>query len=196
VQVFSHKPRIAFLGALIAFAATASPAMAASGSCQAPPGTSAIDQYCEALPSPGGTGGNHKHKRSHHVNNTTSQELKKQGAAGQAVLNLANSSGSAATPAPTPAPAVRKHVKRKVHHQKKKKHQAAAQTPKAGAPPTAPVQHGVPASAPSGNPLSAVGSAIGTGSSGGTAFITLLIAIAVLMGATAFVGRRRRTGEN
>src|SRR3954470_17625881 len=40
---------IAVLGSLLG-----SPAMASESRCQAPPGTAAVDQYCETVPSAGG----------------------------------------------------------------------------------------------------------------------------------------------
>jgi hypothetical protein len=196
VQISSHTCKIAFLGALLACALVAQPAGAASSSttCQAPPGTSAIDQYCEALPAPGGNSGHHK-KHSHPVSNSTTKALEKQGAAGKAVLNLVGSSGDAGTSAPTvpatPAPVKHKAVKRHRHH----KQQASA--PSSNPPATTnvkPVSHALPA--PASNPVSAVGSAIGTGSSTGAVLLWLLVALAVVMGGTALIGYRRRARES
>ncbi len=153
----------------------------ASTTCQAPPGTSAIDQYCEALPSPGAGGSGHKHSKP--VSNSTTKQLEKQGSTGQAVLNLADSSGDA-TAAPAPKP--------KKHHRHHRRH---ATTPSPATPSTPrPVSGSLPA--PSSNPLSAVGSAIGTGSSTGAVLLWILVALAVLMGGTAFIGHRRRARES
>lgn len=190
MQISSHTCKIAFLGALLACALVAQPAGASSSSttCQAPPGTSAIDQYCEALPAPGGNSGHHK-KHSHPVSNSTTKALEQQGAAGKAVLNLANSSGDAGTPAP--APVKHKAVKRHRHH----KQQASA--PSSNPPAVTnvkPASHALPA--PGSNPLSAVGSAIGTGSSTGALLLWLLVALAVVMGGTALIGYRRRARES
>ena len=156
----------------------------ASTTCQAPPGTSAIDQYCEALPSPGSSG---HHKHSKPVSNSTTKKLEQHGSTGQAVLNLADSSGDAnAAPAPAPKP------KPKVHH---RHHRSRVTT----APPAAPVKAqpvGGSLPAPSSNPLSAVGSAIGTGSSTGALLLWILVAVALVMGGTAFIGHRRRARES
>lgn len=192
MQISSHTCKIAFLGALLACALVAQPAGASSSSttCQAPPGTSAIDQYCEALPAPGGNSGHHK-KHSHPVSNSTTKALEKQGPAGQAVLNLANSSGDAGTPAPAPAVVKHKAVKRHRHHKQQ------ASTPSSNPPAVTnakAVSHALPA--PGSNPVSAVGSAIGTGSSTGAVLLWLLVALAVVMGGTALIGYRRRARES
>jgi hypothetical protein len=179
VQVPTHTCKTAFLGALVALAVLAQPAGAASGpgsTCQAPPGTSAIDQYCEALPTPGGTSGHHR-KHSHPVSNSTTKQLEQQGAAGKAVLNLADSSGDAGSTPPA------KHKSPVRHHKRK----SATSSPKP------PASNALPA--PDSNPLSAVGSAIGTGSSSGAVLLWLLVALAVIMGGTAFIGYRRRARE-
>ncbi|HKN94532.1 MAG TPA: hypothetical protein VJU60_09385 [Thermoleophilaceae bacterium] len=151
----------------------------ASTTCQAPPGTSAIDQYCEALPSPGSSG---HHKHSKPVSNSTTKQLEKQGPTGQAVLNLADSSGDANVAPAAPKP--------KKHH--RRHHSRHAATPSPVTP--KPASGSLPA--PSSNPLSAVGSAIGTGSSTGAVLLWILVALAVLMGGTAFIGHRRRARES
>jgi hypothetical protein len=191
VQGPIHTWKLAFLGALVALAVLAQPAGAASGpgtTCQAPPGTSAIDQYCEALPTPGGTSGHHR-AHSHPVSNSTTKQLEQQGAAGKAVLNLANSSGDAGSTPPAPPVAVHKKAIR--HHKRK----AASSSP---TPPAVtkvkPASNALPA--PASNPLSAVGSAIGTGSSTGALLLWLLVALAVVMGGTALIGYRRRARES
>lgn len=188
MQISSHTCKIAFLGALLACALVAQPAGASSSSttCQAPPGTSAIDQYCEALPAPGGSSGHHK-KHSHPVSNSTTKALEKQGPAGQAVLNLANSSGDAGTPAVVKHKAVKRH----------RHHKQQASTPASNPPAVTnakAVSHALPA--PGSNPVSAVGSAIGTGSSTGAVLVWLLVALAVVMGGTALIGYRRRARES
>jgi hypothetical protein len=180
VHLSAHTCKIAFASALLASALIAQPAGAAS-TCQAPPGTSAIDQYCEALPSPGGNSGHHK-KHSHPVSKSTTKQLEQQGPAGKAVLGLANSSGNAGAQEPA----------HKRHH---KHHAASGSAPSSSAPPAAsPASHTLPA--PDSNPLSAVGSAIGTGSSTGAVFLILLVALAVVMGGTAVIGYRRRARES
>jgi hypothetical protein len=185
VQISIHTSKLAVAGTVLALAPLALPSGAAAATtCQAPPGTSAIDQYCEALPSPGGSGSGH-HKHSKPVSNSTSKQLEQQGPTGQAVLNLANSSGDAhAAPAPKP-----------VTHHHRRHHRSRATTPSPATPATPkPVSGSLPA--PSSNPLSAVGSAIGTGSSTGAVLLWILVALAAVMGGTAVIGHRRRTRES
>lgn len=181
MQISIHRCKPAVVGTLFLLAALALPSSAPAATCQAPPGTSAIDQYCEALPSPGSNGSGHN-KHSHPVSNSTSKLLARQGAAGQAVLNLANSSGEANGVVAKPArPSARRH-----HH----RHHGS------GVAPVTPQHASGSLPAPSSNPLSAVGSAIGTGSSTGAVLLWILVGLAVVMGGTAFIGHWRRTRES
>src|SRR2546423_925755 len=85
-------------GAVALVLATAAPASAASQSCVAPPGTSGIDQYCEALRGRGhnqgrgdkGAGPNAVSGRP--VPKNAQRQLGKAGSDGAALLNLTHSS--------------------------------------------------------------------------------------------------------
>ena len=74
--------------AALASATLGSAAFAADRTCVAPPGNSAVEQYCEAVPS---AGGGSKPKASHGVDGATAQRLSRAGKDGAAVLKLAKS---------------------------------------------------------------------------------------------------------
>jgi hypothetical protein len=149
--------------------------------CNAPPGTSGIDQYCESIPTPGGSGGSHKHGdagKARHLSPSTTKTLQQSGAAGAAVLAL---TGSAGTPASAPA---KKPAARSRHHRKGAAHKPATTPQKsAGAGPAA--QDPTPAAKTSFDAGNSVGGSLGVG------FIVVLVAIGLLMGALAWFGRRR-----
>lgn len=73
--------------ALLALVATAAPAAAQEQRCEAPPGRSGIEQYCEALPQAGGpqSGGQDE---SGGVDRGTANRLRSAGPDGSAVLSL------------------------------------------------------------------------------------------------------------
>lgn len=164
--------------------------------CNAPPGTSGIDQYCESLPSPGGAGGGSHHggggsggggNKVHHVSPGTTQTLQNSGAAGHAVLDLTQQSDAPAvtTPAQTTTPAP---VKK---HHAAKHHAATTQDNKTPATTSTPhqVNPGPSSSAPASNPAAAVGNSFG--GSAGAGFLALLAAITVVFAGLAWRGRRR-----
>jgi hypothetical protein len=68
----------------------AAPASAQGDRCQAPPGRSALEQYCEQLPGAGGSQGG---GGGGGVDRKTARELRSAGGAGAALLGLAESSG-------------------------------------------------------------------------------------------------------
>src|SRR3954452_23860395 len=83
------------------------PAQAAPANCQAPPGTSGIDQYCETVPAAsgdqgtrggGGSSGGHSGGQSGRVGGSVSRQtaaaLRNSGTVGQAVLGLSTGSSS------------------------------------------------------------------------------------------------------
>jgi hypothetical protein len=172
----------------------AGPAAAASSGCTSLPGRSGLDQYCESLPGAGGGSGHHHHSGSStgpKVSPKVKKELSKRGGNGAALLDLTKSApqSPASTPSPAPAPAPAKKVE---HHAKKKKHHSAAQHTTQPATPTTqpsqPASSGNIPSAPADNPVSAVASGVG----GGSAFAWTLVALTVLVGASAVWTRRRR----
>jgi hypothetical protein len=71
----------------------AAPASAQGDRCQAPPGRSALEQYCEQLLGPGGPQGGRG--GGGRVDRETARELRSAGGEGAALLGLAESSGGA-----------------------------------------------------------------------------------------------------
>jgi len=176
--------------AVFAFLLPAS-ASAAPVNCQAPAGTSGIDQYCEVLPGAGGSGSDH-HKKKKHVSEQVQQKLQSQGSDGAAILQLTQSSGAADAQSNTPpAP-----VKKQTTHRKKKSSAPATTTPattQAPARTTPQAQSEGPS--PANNPFSAVGNSFSTstGISGGFAWV--LIAIGLIFAGMAWISYRARGRE-
>jgi hypothetical protein len=186
VKTFRHTRPTTFTGlggllGLLLLLLFVQPALAAE-SCTAPPGTSGLDQYCEALPGAGGTnshhhgggggGGSNKAK----LPQSTTKALQTHGAAGAAILALTKS-GGVSTSAPT------KPAKR-VHH---RAHHKGAATPQAPVAQNT-VDPGPPAPpAPSNNPASAVGSALGVGSG----LLWALLGVGLVFALLAWLIRRR-----
>src|SRR3954447_26661585 len=84
---------------LVALAAALSAAPASAQSCKAPPGMSAIDQYCEAIPSAGGDRGNTDTDRGGlPIPAATKRALERRGADGQAIVALSSPSKDAKKP--------------------------------------------------------------------------------------------------
>jgi hypothetical protein len=146
--------------------------------CNAPPGTSGIDQYCESIPTPGGSGGGSHHhagaNKVRHLSPSTTKTLQQSGAAGATVLAL---TGSAGTQAPAPA-------KKPAHKRKGATHKPAT-TPQKSAGATPAAKDTTPAAKTSFDAGNSVGGSLGVG------FIVVLVAIGLLMGALAWFGRRR-----
>ena len=161
-----HIPRAWVLGLLLAVAIPAN--AEAKRTCEAPPGRSGIDQYCETVPSAGGdeSGGNFDGTRRGRggaaLPGGTRSQLGRAGAIGAGVLNLVDQSGSG-----------------KAQH----KRQRSSKTSDSGT--------AAPESV-SSNPLSAVRSGVESGSSAGPGFVWALIAIVVLFVALGWVRYRRR----
>src|SRR5438105_6298536 len=93
---FNGKLVLALCVAVAALVCSAAPALAQS--CQAPPGTSGIDQYCESIPGPGHNQG--RGDRGGGVNSVTGRpvprsaqrRLQSAGSDGKALLNLTHGS--------------------------------------------------------------------------------------------------------
>ena len=184
--------QIAFPGLLMLALVLPSAASAANVNCQAPAGTSGIDQYCEVLPGAGGNGTTGHHKKKH-VSSQTTQTLQKQGSAGQAILALTESSGSASaqttTPASTSTPA-----KHKAHHKKKA---ASTVTSTGSQPPTKTTsQAKSEGPSPGNDPFSAVGNSFSVGSGVGGSFVWVLVGIGLIFVAMAWLQYRTRTRES
>jgi hypothetical protein len=131
---------------------------ARAASCKAPHGIAAVDEYCEVVPGGGGGHGGSS-GGSPAVPSATAEALRRAGASGQAVLNLAG--GDAAG---------RRH----------------ARAPAGSAKPSS------AARAPSGSPLSAIRSSVSSGATAGSAFVWVLVAIALGVIGVAWLRYRRR----
>jgi hypothetical protein len=179
----------------ILFFVLLAPGAMAADNCAAPPGTSGIDEYCEVLPAPGGTGSHHGGsghggQKKDQVPPSTRKALQKQGDNGAAVLALTQNAPTAptgTTQSSTPAPTTT------THHSKSKDHsQAGGST--TSAPSTSSQTNATPApAAPASNPASAVGNSLG--GSLGAGFLALLAGLAVVMALVAWLGRRRGPGS-
>jgi hypothetical protein len=90
--------------------ALGAPAWGAQRDCKAPPGTSAIDQYCETIPAAGGDRGSSDRSGSRaesSLSPRTAQALRQAGPNGAGILALpagAPRGGSAVATPPKPAP--------------------------------------------------------------------------------------------
>ncbi len=150
----------------------------AAASCQAPPGVSGLDQYCESIPAPTGVSGVGDKSRSHlpGISPATRRALAKAGPVGGAVAELA------------PA-APRSTAKSGGSKSGRKTTTAPSKRPAASA-------KRVAISAPrdvSGGALSAIGSATQTGVSAGSGFAWMLVAITVLLGGLGWMRYRLRS---
>jgi hypothetical protein len=180
--------QIAFLTAIVLALVPA--AASATTNCQAPAGTSGIDQYCEVLPGAGGSGssGHHKKKASPVSPNTT-QTLEHQGSAGAAILALTQSGGAPAAQTPAPAPKAKTHKRNKTAVVVKPNN---SQTPPSGPKPSV---AGPKGPAPGNDPISAVGNSVSVGSAMSAGFIWVLVGIALILGAMTWLSYRSRPRE-
>ena len=145
--------------------ALALPGSALAQACKAPPGTAAVDEYCETIPAAGGDeGANDPDRPAADVPAGTVAELAET-KDGQALDRLLGHdpnkpAGGGRRPAPRPAA-------------------AGEAVPKA----------------PSNNPLNAVRSAIGAGPTLGGGFVAVLLAVVLLMLGWGWVSYRRQSDE-
>jgi len=154
------------LGALLLGLALALPQVAtAADPCEAPPGTSGLDQYCESLPGPDRDhgAGSERPKDTRAVPPKVEQQLQGQGGDGRAVIELAASDPAG----------------RSAESDAQKRRRA----------------NGEAAPEPSNNPLSVVNSSVAGGSTAGPALAWLLIGVGLLLSAVAWVRFRRRDGS-
>jgi hypothetical protein len=189
--------RLTFCLGILFFALLAPRALASAANCAAPPGTSGIDEYCEVLPTPGGSGSHHSggggganHGTSkNRVPAATQKQLQNKGDAGSTVLELAQSAPTAPTTS-TPTQKAAPTTTHRSHHRRHSSSGGSSQ-PSTSTPQASAVQ--APA-APASNPASAVGNSFG--GSLGAACLVLLAGIAVVMAGVAWLGRRRRPAES
>lgn len=163
---------------LLALLATAAPAAAQEQRCEAPPGRSGIEQYCEALPQAGGSQGGGQDE-SGGVDRGTANRLRSAGDDGSAVLSLSGGeSGNAGSGSSDGAG------------------NGGAQSGGGGAERSgngsgAGVGEPVEVDEPSGSLLSALTSSVEDGPTLSNAFAWLLIAIAVGCFTLAWIRWRR-----
>jgi hypothetical protein len=139
--------------------------------CQAPPGRSGIDQYCETVPGAGGDEGSGRHTGAGRnpgsgstLSRGTRSQLRSAGEAGAGVLNLVDGDNST-----------------------KQKKKSPASSSKGGGDRSS-------SNSVSSNPLSAVRSGVESGSSAGPVFLWALLAVAAVFLALGWLRYRRRAG--
>jgi hypothetical protein len=160
-RTFLEMVRIALLLLTLLLVAAAP---AAAQTCQAPPGTSAVDEYCETIPEADGDRGAGD-PREAEVPAETVRSLERSGEEGQALNRLLGRDGAPARDAGERAdPNTR---------------------PSAGPSLTTPTE-------PSANPLAAVRSAIEPGSTLGSGFVLVLLGVTILMAGLGWFGYRRK----
>jgi hypothetical protein len=159
--------------ALTAIMVAAGPA--AAQQCKAPPGTAAVDQYCENVPSASGNGGGGSNSSSGATTpRSTVRALDRSGKSGKELNqflgeDIASARGRSGTKQDSQGSSARKPATR-------------------GQAGTAPGQ-------PSSNPLAAVQSAVNSGTTVGNSFIWALVLLALLIGGVAWTRYRRRSSS-
>jgi hypothetical protein len=151
---------------------TAGPA--AAQRCNAPPGTAAVDQYCENMPSAtggGGSGGGGSNDSSRaNVPSSTVRALDRAGERGKELKRFLGDDVASAQ-----GRSGKKQTPERTSTRKAEKREAV------GKPPTQ----------PSSNPLGAVQSAVNSGTTVGIGFIWLLVALTLLIAGIAWLRYRR-----
>jgi hypothetical protein len=160
-----HEARWGLSLLVTALTAAIIAAPAAAQSCKAPPGMSAIDQYCEAIPSPGGDRGNGDADRGGvPIPAAAKRALERHGPDGQAIVGLSQASAKQAGGSGRTTTSPRGQVPASVHPD-----------------------------AQSRNPATAIVSGFGdTGDAVGPLFGTVLLFLALVFFATAWLRYRRR----
>jgi hypothetical protein len=159
--------RLLLVSIMLLFA-VAAPATAATTDCVAPPGTAAIEEYCETVPSATGDKGGGV-RSAQPLDHSTRSALRAQGADGQALAGLLSSDGASA-PAGSSG-----------------KSKASKGSGSAGSAGTA-----APQDEPSSNPLHAVTSAVEAGPTLGGGFAWALLGITALVIAAGWMRLRAR----
>ena len=168
-----HTMRSLLLSMLLLLA-VAAPAAAGTTDCVAPPGTAAIEEYCETVPSATGDKGGGV-RAPQPLDRSTRSELRALGADGQALAGLLRSDGSGSASGSGGG-------------------SAGSKASNSGG--SAGTRGGGGASAtqdePSGNPLHAVTSAVEAGPTLGGGFAWALLGITALMIAAGWMRLRAR----
>lgn len=157
---------------VLLLAALVLPTKAVAQRCEAPPGTAAIDQYCETVPAVDGDRGSGDPSAPAPVAPETVEELNAAGADGRA-LAQALGHGSDGSPASDGGPGSGKNG-------------SGGGAKPSGAGGTVPA-------APSNNPLSAVPQAVGAGATSGAGLIVVLIFATLAMMGWGWLAFRRRS---
>ena len=174
--------RLALPLACVVAALVATPA--AAQRCEAPPGTAAVEQYCETVLAAGGArGAGRGAAPAQPVPARTLRRLEASGAQGRQLSELLQGAPAAAPARGTSRAAPRRRPARRTSR--------AAPRGRVGAGRQAALR---PAPAAPANPLSAVRSALTGGETVGRGFPWVLLAIAAGMGAVAWLRRGRRHG--
>ena len=163
------------------------PAQAAPVNCQAPPGTSGIDQYCETVPAAGGDqgtrGGGHSGRRlGDSLPRHTAAALRRSGGAGKAILGLSSGSGQGSNSG---------------NNSGTSGGNAAKGSTGAGSHGRSTAQ-GSQFTAPAGrsdNPLQAIRSAVTSGGSAGPGFVWILVILGAIMAGLGWLRYRRSTSS-
>jgi hypothetical protein len=147
-------------------------APASAQTCIAPPGTAAVDQYCENVPSAGGNGGGPSGGSSARPSQGTVRALARSGQGGKELnrflgADVASAQGTTGS------------SKRSSSGRKAAKQATTAPAPRQ----------------PSSSPLGAVQSAVNSGATIGDAFIWILLGIALFIAGTAWLRHRTRATE-
>jgi hypothetical protein len=159
------------------------PAQAAPVNCEAPPGTSGIDQYCETVPAAGGDqgtrGGGHSGRRlGDSLPRHTAAALRRSGGAGKAILGLSTGSGQGSNTGNRGGNAAKGSTGAGSHGRS--------------------TAHGSQFTAPAGrsdNPLQAIRSAVTSGGSAGPGFVWILVILGAIMAGLGWLRYRRSTSS-
>ncbi len=151
----------------------ASPA-AAQQECTAPPGTAAVDQYCENVPSASGNSGGSDGSSGATAPRSTVRALNRSGESGKELNRFLGEDVASARG--------RTKTQHGSTHASDRKPSKSAP---AGAAPTQ----------PSSNPLGAVQSAVNSGTTVGGGFIWALVLLTLLIAGVAWMRFRRRSGS-
>jgi hypothetical protein len=163
--------------------------------CQAPPGRSGLDQYCESLPGttgdrgPGAGGGSGRD-----VSPSTRQRLERSGAAGEALLGLIGAPGKGEVGSGTDGGESSRGESAAGGGKSSRQESATGGDGGKSTRGSSGSGDEKAADEPSNDVLSAVRSAADSGASAGPAFIWVLVAVAVAIAGIAWIRYRVRGG--
>jgi hypothetical protein len=151
---------------MVAIAVALTPGAALAQSCKAPPGMSAIDQYCEAIPGPvGDRGSGDADRGGRPIPASARAALERQGAEGRAILAL-SAAGTA--------------------------RETGARGGGSAPGPDSSGEHVQSPASNSGNPLSALASGVSDGATANGLLGTVMLAVALVFFASVWLRYRRR----